>query len=333
MTAFVAVDGKPTLCRAKDPTRCPYHRNADGSPMLHYASQEAVYNEVERQEACRQRKSRYLDLCQQQARIERQTGMKDPALMREQERALRAIKVDEEWYEVVGRLHTFAGFKNSLEDPNENTPRSRRVALHEAAHAIVGLETGRGIKSISVRFDAATVSNGMVSYEDKFDKRDFDPVRILAAGAAGRQVDEAFYSNPSGWNGDKKSNDRVLNYYMRRHPNEDSAARRREIIEESRVEARAIIAKRIDEVIALADRIRRVGMMDGISVRSLLSDRENKTASIDSFESRPRRITVKPPLPPRPTVERPAGYMPFSEEDDDLVFDSRGRLRPASMLG
>ena len=49
--AYVIVDGVSKRCRAKDPAHCRYHKNADGTPMTHYASKAEADAILEKQHA------------------------------------------------------------------------------------------------------------------------------------------------------------------------------------------------------------------------------------------------------------------------------------------
>ena len=49
--AYVIVDGVSKRCRAKDPAHCRYHKNADGTPMTHYASKAEADAVLEKQHA------------------------------------------------------------------------------------------------------------------------------------------------------------------------------------------------------------------------------------------------------------------------------------------
>lgn len=353
MVAYVMVDGKPMPCRAKDPTHCPYHRNADGSQMLHYSSEEAVYNEVERLADRKHRLEKHMDMLRRQEQIKAKTGRPDPNLMKAIQNSARGLNADAAWDRAVKKLHSWAGFTSNIYDPTfkahskgDYSVASRETALHEAAHAIMDLESGADLASIRVGYDDGKLSEfrsigltsaktGSSTYEGAW-----------AAFQAGRQIDEAFNVPSYSWGGDDKITRDSMDEYFKANPNEvDSPVRRNWLIKQSHIDAREMLAKRVDAVIALADKVLREQEVDGASAKRML-DKYGVRLRVPApaLPPRPRKIAVKPPLPPRPvpTVKPDLPPRPKSETkpvsndgngDLRMSFDEMGRLRPVSSTG
>lgn len=291
--------------------------------MKHYADMTAAIRAQEEDSRRTANESRLDDMLDTQKQIIEAEGAPDMDLAAAITNRMRTLDIDNNWDYAVDRMRNWAGFDNILDDDaymsgmnqGDYSRVSRETAMHEAAHAIVDLETGNGLHKIQVGYDDE--SAGIQSLGLTWAERDASYKAVFASMIAGRQIDDAFGVPSTSARGDYKIILGNMAPYLQEKGETYDLKSQNRVIGEARDDAREILSNRVDAVIALADALMKKGHIDGAAAKAIAL-RNGVKVKVPAPFIPPRPIKVKPPLPPRPGSDgkiprpdlppRPAGH-------------------------